>query len=85
MRSSRAVSMLSRLKMEYTLVRSQHSLRANHATERSWRRSSSFISIPMCTMAENKKAEPFVTYLNSEVPPSTVSMDKYEQFTPMRA
>lgn len=31
---------------------------------------------------KQKKAEPFVAYLNSEVPPSTVSIGKYEWFTP---
>ena len=36
-RNNRAVSMLSRLKIEYTLVRSQQSFFANQVMERSWR------------------------------------------------
>ena len=40
--------MLLRLNMEYTFVRSQQSLFANHVTDRSWSSSSSFIRFPMC-------------------------------------
>lgn len=54
-RKSRAVSILSRLKMLYTLVRSQYNLFANHVTERSCLRSSCSISFPMCIIVNNKK------------------------------
>ena len=81
MRSNNAVSMLVRLNMEYTLVRSQHNFRANHATERSCRRTSSSINFPMCIIAL-KKAGPFVAYFQSEVPPSTLFTNKQEQSTP---
>lgn len=33
---------------------------------------------------ELKKAEPFETYFQSEVPPSTLQVNKYEQFTPIK-
>lgn len=49
--------MLSRLKIEYTLVRSQQSLFANQVIERSWRWSSSLINFPMCIMLKYPLAE----------------------------
>lgn len=50
-RRSRSVSILWRLNMEYTLVRSQHSLRANQLTLRSCRRSSVSMRLPICIIA----------------------------------
>lgn len=49
-RASSPVSIVLRWKRRYTFERSRHSLRANHATERSWRSSSSLISWPMLSI-----------------------------------
>ncbi|EOS08246.1 hypothetical protein C801_01448 [Bacteroides uniformis dnLKV2] len=64
MRSSRAVSILVRLKMEYTFVRSQQSFFGEPAHR-------AFLAVKLFLYqfsnvyhTEIKKAEPFVTYFN---------------------